>query len=401
MNHIGIRSRLALLAVAVAAVMAASCSTSTAAAQPAAHGVEAPIDTIPWSHVGPGWMLAEWTPATSHRPGEMPAPNEPTWDKVATTLYLVDPAGGRYPIITFPPGSTARLVDWSGDRSRALFDVAKPGSMTGGTVISVDLRNGKQIAFPVGKGGPIGYARPDGTAVLINQGRYRDDPGLLERVDLAGKPELTYPLGKDYTGGVLATPDGAQLVLGTSKGLALMGNDGTPGKELPVPGKLSTCSPIRWWSSTVVLARCRDATRFSSAGQLWQVPIDGTAPTALTAVNSAQGDDPGFAGDYGDVDAWQLPSGTFLQSLGACGTMFLSRLTPDGHTTRVKVPGVSSSVHVNGVSGDKLVLVAKAGCGGGTSLLTYDPVANTHTVLLGPTVNGGSVVEAIVYPSQK
>jgi TolB protein len=48
-----------------------------------------------------------------------------------------------------------------------------------------------------------------------------------------------------------------------------------------------------------------------------------------------------------------------------------------------------------------LVLVAKAGCGGGTSLLTYDPVANTHTVLLGPTVNGGSVVEAIVYPSQK
>jgi hypothetical protein len=25
---------------------------------------------VPWSHVGPGWMLAVWSPATPHRPGE-------------------------------------------------------------------------------------------------------------------------------------------------------------------------------------------------------------------------------------------------------------------------------------------------------------------------------------------
>lgn len=237
--------------------------------------------------------------------------------------------------------------------------------------------------------------------MLISKGHYRAEPGVLERVDLAGNHELTYPVAEDFTGGVLPTPDGARLVLGMSTGLALMANDGTPGKKLPVPGKLSTCSPVRWWSPTVVLARCRDATSYSSAGQLVQVPIDGAAPTALTAVNSAQGDDPGFAGDYGDTNAWELPSGTFLQSIGACGTMFLSRLTPDGHTTRVKIPGVSDSVRVSGVSEDKLVLIAKAGCGGGTSLLAYDPAADTYTVLLGPTVNGGSVVEAIVYPGRR
>jgi hypothetical protein len=425
MNHIHIRGRQRRFThywvgvVAVAAMLAAGCSSSTSSTmaqsssdspaaptasvvtQLAAHGVEAPIETIPWSQVGPGWILAEWTPVISHRPGETPAPNEPKPNQATKTLYLVNPAGGRYPITTFPASTAPWLVDWSGNRTNALFEVAKPGSVSGNTVISVDLRSGKQSAFPIAKSGPIGYARPDGTAVLINAGSYRDDPGLLERVDLAGKRELTYPVAKDYAGGALPAPDGAQLVLGMSKGLALMGNDGTLGKELPIPGHLSTCSPVRWWSSTVVLARCRDAVRYSSAGQLWRVPIDGTAPTALTAVNSGQGDDPGFRGDYGDTAAWELPSGTFLQSMGACGTMFVSRLTPDGHTTRVKIPGFSSSVRVSGVSGDKLILIGKAGCGGGTSMVAYAPATNTYTTLLGPTINGGSVAEALVYPGRK
>ena len=37
-----------------------------------------------------------------------------------------------------------------------------------------------------------------------------------------------------------------------------------------------------------------------AGGQLWEVPLDGGAPTALTAVNSGQEDDPGFGGDIGD-----------------------------------------------------------------------------------------------------
>ena len=67
-------------AVALVAVLVAGCSSSTdsdaahgvsgsaatpsltTAAQPAAHGVEAAIATIPWSQVGPGWTLATWSP---------------------------------------------------------------------------------------------------------------------------------------------------------------------------------------------------------------------------------------------------------------------------------------------------------------------------------------------------
>jgi hypothetical protein len=431
MNHIHIRGRrrrfprpgaLGAMAwrsqlgvVVLAAVLTAGCSSSTTphitshnpaapssttGAQPAAYGVEAPIETIPWSQVGPGWMLALWSPVIGHRPGEMHAPNEPTRQEATTTLYLVNPAGGRYPITIFPKGSAPMLVDWSGDRSHALFHTVEPGSVSGDRVITVDLRNSKQTTIPGAHGAPIGYARPNGTAVLTGKGQYGRGRASLERVDLAGNQELKYPVGPDYKGGALPTPDGTQVVLGTSKGLALMGNDGTPGTALPVPGKLSACSPVRWWTATVVLAHCDDPVGFSSTGQLWQVPTDSTTPTALTAVNSGQEDDPGFGGDIADVDAWQLPSGTFLQSVGACGTLFLSRLTLDGHTTRVNVPGVSSSVLVNGLSGDKLVLVAKAGCGPGTSLVTYDPAANTSAVLLGSPINGGSVTEAIVYPRQ-
>ncbi|WP_085185192.1 hypothetical protein [Mycobacterium sp. IEC1808] len=418
MKHRGIRGRAAAWrarvgVAALAAVLAAGCAPSSgipaahgpsgapaAETQPAAHGVEAAIQTIPWSQVGPGWMLALWSPAISHRPGEKRDPNEPDANKVTTTLYLVDPAGGRYPITTFQPGSTARLLDWSGDRTHALMYTTKPGSLYDESAIAVDLRNGNQTTFPIADGGPIGYARPDGTAMLISRGHYPDRP-TLHRVDLSGKEELTYPLGPEYTGGALPAPDGTQLVLGAVDGLALMGSDGTPGKQLPVPGNLTVCSPVRWWTSTVVLANCTDTGRFSHTGQLWQVPVDGTTPTALTAVNSGNGRDPGFSGDLGDTDAWQLPSGTFLQSIGGCGTVFLSRLTSDGHATRVKVPGLSDSVVVDGVSGDKLVLVAKAGCGPGTSLLAYDPAANTFTALLGPTVNGGSVTQAIVYPTRK
>lgn len=411
-NHIRGFMRLQVAAVALAALLTAGCAAtgSTAAhspsntpaaattAQLAARGVESAIETIPWPQVGPGWTLALWKPVTTHRPGETAPPGEPKPVEIIETLYLVNPAGGRYPITTFPKGPAPKLIDWSADRSHALFYRLKPGSADHDTVISVDLRTGQQSALPLDHGDAFGYARPDGTAVLIGHASYHDHPGWLKRVDLAGNEEVTYPVGPDFPGGALPTSDGAQAVVGASNGLALLSNDGASGKELPLPNALR-CSPVRWWSSTVVLAWC-GVERYVSAGQLWQIPVDGAAPTALTAVNAGMGTAPGFAGDYGDSDAWALRSGTFLQSLGACGASFLSRLTPDGHTTRVKISGVSDSVWVVGVNGDKLVLVAKAGCNGGTSLLTYDPATKGVTVLLGPTVNGGSVTEARAYRSQ-
>jgi TolB protein len=37
-------------------------------------------------------------------------------------------------------------------------------------------------------------------------------------------------------------------------------------------------------------------------------------------------------------------------------------------------------------------------CGSGVSVLWFDPAANTSTVVLGPPLNGGGVIDALMYP---
>ena len=416
------RPRAARAAAVFAALLVAGCSTnSTASYDPsgnptpssasstpapatpvAARGVEATIDEVPWSKVGAGWTLATWSPVIAHHPGEESAPGEPDRETAVTTLYLVDPAGNRYAITTFSSDDRALdLIDWSGDGSKALFS-------DGTTVISVDLHTGERTAIPA-QSYPD-YARPDGTALLISTSVNGNQPGTLQRIDFAGNVQRTYPTEElggagPFSGRYLQSPDGSQLVLATANhgnelaprsddSLVVVGNDGNIIRTIPTPMQDAACAPMRWWTPTVVLASC--SAEEGSGSQLWKVPIDGGAPTALTAVHS--GDDPGFDGSLGEGIAWELPSGTFLQSAGACGTAFLSRLTPDGHTTRVDVPGMSESVFVTGATADKLVLEGHLDCGGGTALVSYDPAANSSTVLLGPPVNGGGVTDAILLP---
>jgi hypothetical protein len=150
--------------VALAAVLVAGCSSNdatashqapgnpttsmpTAAAEMAAHGVEKSIGDVPWSQVGPGWMLATWSPAVSAPPGVSPPPGSPAPDTVPVTLYLVDPAGGRYAITTFPPKAGPNGVEWSGDGSHALWASAGPGKST--VVTELDLHNGTRTTFTV------------------------------------------------------------------------------------------------------------------------------------------------------------------------------------------------------------------------------------------------------------
>jgi hypothetical protein len=422
---------LAVSAIA-AVVLSAGCSPSTrsaappqsASAQPTsttapagpatvpalpatARGAEQGIGDVPWAQVGPGWVLAVWSPLTPHRPGEAAAPGEPDPDNVTTVLYLVDPAGDRYSITEFPPGDgDPRLVDWSGDGSHALFETTKSGK---DAALSVDLHTGTRTTTPVS--GTPRYTRPGGTAILESTSFSGNEPGTLKRIDMAGNAQLTYPadtLGGagQFSGDYLESPDGTQLVLGTANlgnqivprsdnSLVIVANDGTIVRTLPAPMPKAYCAPMKWWAPRTVLAHC--TAEGGSAEQLWEVPLDGGKAIALTAVNT---DDnaAGFVGDYGNATAFQLPSGIFLPTAGACGTTFVSRLTPDGHTERVQIPGVSDSASLAGVIGDKLAIVARVGCGGGESLLAYDPVANTAAVLLGPPSIGGGVDDVRLYP---
>jgi hypothetical protein len=375
-----------LALMATATVTATIASTPIASAEPdnsptmAAHGIELPSSAIPWSQVGPGWMLAMWSPDPANY---LTAP---------TTLYLVDPVGGRYAITTFPRqgdrsspplvDTSPKLVDWSGDGTRAVF-AADEESKT--VITQVDLRTGTKTTFSVDYAGATPrYTRPDGKAVLLTS---RFESSWLERVDLAGNHQLTYPVGPDFHD-YLSTADGTRLVLDTGSGLILMGNDGVAGKALPVAGQRH-CTPMRWWNagSTIAVARCSS----SRGNQLWLVPIDGGTPTALTAPNNCD-----HLPDCEDVSAWQLPTGTYVQAGGAGGVAFPAKLNGDGTTSSVSVPQVHSEyVDVVGVNGGDLELKAQ------DSLIDYNPAAGTSTVLLGPPVNGGGVISAKPYPGQE
>jgi hypothetical protein len=213
---------------------------------------------------------------------------------------LLDPAGGRYAITTFPVegakdgtdfGETPTLADWSGDGRHALF--MDQGTNVGGkfqtTMTDIDLTTGTKQTFTVPGAQHVNpfvsaeYTRPTGQAVLLTTTNAGNGPqtSTLKRIDLSGHEQLTYPadLGAAGTfgGGYLELADGTQLVFGASNGLVMVGNDGVVGKPLPVPG-VSGCSPVRSWTSTVILARCDIGEFPDSASQLWQVPLDGGAP---------------------------------------------------------------------------------------------------------------------------
>ncbi len=271
-------------------------------------------------------------------------------------------------------------------------------------MIEVDLHTGTQTTFTVKDGWSTTprYTRPEGKAVLLSKSNDVDSPPSLKRVDLAGNDQLTYPLeqfGSKFGPEFLSTPDGTQLVMGTETGgLAVMGNDGKGIKMLPVPGQ-AYCSPTRWWDkeATITVASCHDA-EFSNS-QLWLVDVNGGTPTPLTEPNSGQ------QGEVlGTATAWRLPEGTYVQALGACGYRFLAKVDDVTRTpSKVSVPNVDDhkSVDVLGVYDGHLELQASLSCGDGEALLDYDPAAGTSTVLLGPTVNGGGVVDAMVYPGSE
>ncbi len=107
-----------------------------------ASGVEAPASAIPWNGVGPGWFLALWGPHAAVYPG----PTIEKWEQQKTTLFLVDPHGGRYLIATLPAPSLYQLYDWSGDGRRALIGTPTMAAHPKPQVEEIDLASGKVLS---------------------------------------------------------------------------------------------------------------------------------------------------------------------------------------------------------------------------------------------------------------
>ena len=153
-------------------------STSAAAAAPTApavaNGVEATITDVPWSKVGPGWILAMLEPhhPPSARRNAGPGrggPRDGRHDAVPRR-----PDGQPLRDHHLPAGANSRLdlADWSGDGSHALF---AEGYLEPATALSVDLHTGALTTIPV-TGYPH-YTRPDGKAILVSTDFHRKSRG--------------------------------------------------------------------------------------------------------------------------------------------------------------------------------------------------------------------------------
>jgi hypothetical protein len=361
-----------------------AAASATTAMLPA--GRQGSAASIPWSKVGPGWLLSQWSAKRTS----------------AATLFLVDPLGGRYTITAGAPAPSGVLVAWSGDGTRALFEAQTSVPSNKWRVTVLELRGGRSTTFtapgysPGWSGRPVNFTEPDGLGVITGSvSSWPQDMGPVQRLDLQGGLEYTYPTSFPRAGriqgGVLYSPDGTELVMGTTHGFEVVTNGGQPLRYLPMSASAGPCLPVSWWASGVVLASC--AGQKLPAQLLWLVPTNGGPPTHLTLAGSVN--------DYGDADAWSLPSGEYVQDHGPDCT-YLAKVGADRRTTPVSVPGRWGSVGVIGAYADELALSSGSGaslddCGANTSLLWFNPATNKVTPLLGPRANGGSVGAAVLF----
>jgi hypothetical protein len=349
---------LATTGLIAAALLAGALPATTAVAAPAA-AAGAGRAQVPWRQVGPGWVLVQYSQAKPEGGGAGPV-----------TLDLTSPRGTIYKLASWPSSSTApALVAWSPDGTRALFDIA---TSNGGKVEQLTLATGRTSTFRLAGGASaLGYTSPDGVDIVGstpagNGERYArySQSGALLRV-----------LGTSSGGRLLYSADGTELTIDGSHGLALVSNGGTVIRQLPVPAMDSTsCDPIRWWNTGTILASC--APPSAAAPRLWLVPASGARPTAITPQRS------GSSPDLGDLDAWQLSSGLYLQGAGPCAVLQIFRQAANGSIQLVKVPGTDGDNAVLTALGSRLLVQAPLSCEGSNSLLWFNPGTDAEQWLI-------------------
>ena len=342
-------------------------ASAPAASDTVAAGQTGSRSQVPWNLVGPGWVLAQYEGAGT-------APHD-----TATTIYLIDPAGGRYQLYQFPPGTSSMLVDWSAATRQALFryPTTQINLVTGTVIATSDL----------GGLNPM-YGQPNGLDIVgAAQNR-------LFQIDLTGQKVKVLAYHTSAARPVYA-PGNATLAAGSNVGLALVRTSGGVIHWLPVPGASpGSCSPVRWWSATIILAACASGT---GGSRLWLVPADGRRPTPLT---------PQGGTGRGPVAGWRLPSGLYLQVVNSAGFNVIARQSGGGTLTPVPVPGTGDDIVLTTLGSRLLIEAADlgtvpgglTGITGGGSLLWFDPATGAEQWLVKAPAQQNGVLVAVPFP---
>jgi TolB protein len=367
---------------------------------------------VPWTLVGPGWNLAESSTGQPNVSGQYAGGGQ-------MTLYLVDPPGGRYVLFRQPAGESPwRLLAWSGDGARALFEVdAQPLTASGYEVVTLATGAVSSLTLPAGVT-PAGFTRPDGTNIIA-VARIPRTSGLpstggtlkLQRYSLTGQLQATltsHVIGSGQPAdanclqycGAVSSPDGTSVVWTDGGSLQLIANAGGLVRDLPVPGagQNPACAPIRWRDPQTVLADCTGP----SGRRLWLVPAGGATPTALTPGLTASA--PAFSVA---ADAWTASGAVYVDqtvnsscvqaSSGPIGAAILA-VRPGGSLVAVNVPGSHGTYDTAlAAAGSRLLVLSRTSCPGTNSLLWLNPVTGASQPLLTSPAGEIGVVAAVPF----
>jgi hypothetical protein len=398
-RRVGIRKAAASLSVGICLVFAGltvpSASGGASPIHPIARGKVGLRSAVPWSEVGPGWSVALWGPAKPPSGIGVPTPaGQLSLANERDTLFLIDPQGGRYRIVTLPPSGngTTYLSGWS-IKGRQVLVMSTQSPSPQPNVTEVSLVSGRSLALP-GYDLGVGYSNPDGQSILANSS-ISGNVSTLSVLSLNGKDEVNFPSTLPgpgiYNGAFSSSPNGSEIAMGKSTGnFALFSKGGKFVRSLSVPNT-KLCNLSRWWSETELLVSCPPSG--SAINTLWLVPTSGAAPTAFTEPGPTNGP------DLGDEGAWQVGRAVYLQDSGACGYQYLAIRNAHKTTNPVYVPYEDShdSVLVVGSFRDQLLLQATLVCGPGEALLWFTPAKGAVHVVLGPGMNGGNVGSVLLY----
>ncbi len=376
-----ISPRRSALALAVAgALLAAGCAPALAGGRRVAadasalsmlsSGQVAGRSAVPWRLVGPGWTLAV-------------ADTAPLNVAQHAHVLLIDPHGGEYAIFSWPTLVNPRfvdLLDWSGDRQRALFELtSSPGTPR---LDQLTLRTGALTSALIAPYLiPLTYTRPLGKQALAlgeNIGQ------SVARISIAGRVIKWLAPGHTFRNAVMS-PDGQLIAAGTARAITFVSNAGGVVRQVAIPGANPAygCNALRWWDAAAVLASC--------AKRLWLVPAGQGAPAALTKQPQTR-----------LVDGWRAGASLFVQAFLPASTypgcdVGLERQEADGSLVVVQAPGLGcSSGGVLASAGGRLLLLGQPGYAAG-SLRWFDPATGKVQILYTPKSGTPGIVWAVAF----
>ena len=311
-----------------------------------------------WEHADGNWLLAVSRPQGQDR----------------SKLVLIEPAGRQHRLITLEGRTRWKIAGWSRSGLRLLLTdaTATPGHPV--RMLYLDLASLRQRQFSLPAGAlPVGLTEPHGLAVIAGITSSDGATTTLTRFDTYGAKQADLASGDVR---YVSTPDGTALVVADNDrhahDVAVVSNGGDVLRTLELPAGNTGCEPVKWWSSRDLLVSCTPAP--DGKAQLWLVPFVGGTAHALTQVRNDKGP------DYGDVDAWQTPSGIYLTALGACSGVIIAKEDAGGEAHQVFVPHQPDRNNILATQGNWLLVDSSSeadnSCSSHDTYVWFDPTRN-------------------------